>query len=470
MQDPLYRLTVRQMGHRLREQTLSARDLLAHFRARIDAINPLINAVVEIDDVGAKAASEASDTRFAAGAPLSVLDGIPVLLKDNLYAKNLKATWGTGAFADFIPATDEHAVKRLRDAGAVILGKTNVPEFTLFGHSTNEIYGATANPWDLSRVPGGSSGGAAAAIAAGLAPLALGTDAGGSIRRPAGYTGIVGLKTSAGLVPAGGGFAFPYADCAVLGPMGRTADDVRLMLSVLATPDRAEQRSLLFAPQRAVASTPAPQRILYVERLGKAPVDGDILRRSEEGVLQLEALGHFVTRGELPFSVEYINDHWSVLADVALARLARDESSFGAASAFFRAKAEKGAALLATDYVDFTEAVVSLRREAGRAFSQYDIVATPSAATMPWRLDAPIPTMIDGQDAGAKGHAVYSFWVNGSGHPAVTYPIEPIDGMPIGLQLVGDYGADALLLDIVQQAESGQPSANHWPALASAVQ
>jgi aspartyl-tRNA(Asn)/glutamyl-tRNA(Gln) amidotransferase subunit A len=168
---------------------------LAMLRERIAALNPRLNAIIAFDPTADTAARE-STARIAAGRTLSPLDGIPVVVKDNILAKGMPCVWGSRVYRDYVPAVDELPVARLRAAGAIILGKTNVPELTFEGITWNPVFGATRNPYDPELTPGGSSGGSAAAVAAGLVPLALGTDGGGSIRRPASHTGLVALKPS----------------------------------------------------------------------------------------------------------------------------------------------------------------------------------------------------------------------------------------------------------------------------------
>ena len=172
---------------------------------------------------------------------------MPLTVKDNIHVGGLRATWGSRLFADHVAAEDELAVARVRGQGAVIIGKTNCPEFTLQGYTDNLLFGPTRNPWNTSLTPGGSSGGAVAAVASGLAPLALATDGGGSIRRPASHTGLVGLKPSIGRVARVGGFPAILHDMEVIGPIARTTADAALLLSVIAGPDPRDRASLVFA-------------------------------------------------------------------------------------------------------------------------------------------------------------------------------------------------------------------------------
>jgi aspartyl-tRNA(Asn)/glutamyl-tRNA(Gln) amidotransferase subunit A len=183
--------------------TLSPVDLLQHYLTRIDALNASIIGVVCLS-AEAQPEAEASAQRFALGEPRSRMDGVPILIKDNLVVRDMPVTWGSRLYQSRVMAHDEIPVEKLRQAGAIIVGKTNVPEFTIEGYTDNELFGVTPNPWDLSTTPGGSSGGSVAAVAAGMIPVSIGTDGGGSVRRPAAYTNLVGLKPSIGRIPRGG--------------------------------------------------------------------------------------------------------------------------------------------------------------------------------------------------------------------------------------------------------------------------
>jgi aspartyl-tRNA(Asn)/glutamyl-tRNA(Gln) amidotransferase subunit A len=203
---------------------------------------------------------------------LSPPDGKPAIP-----VQGLRATWGSKLYADFVPSVDELPIARLRAGGAVILGKTNCPEFTLQGYTDNLLFGPSRNPWNLTLTPGGSSGGAVAAVCAGLGPVAIGTDGGGSIRRPASHTGLVGLKPSRGRVPRADGFPAMLLDFEVIGPMTRTVADLVNAMRLLSAPDRLDPLSTAFSDRPfEIPSAPAT-RILYVPHFGSSPVDPEIL-------------------------------------------------------------------------------------------------------------------------------------------------------------------------------------------------
>ncbi len=196
----LWSLSAADLARAYAARELSPPEVLDAVLDRCDAVNPKINAIVTLDREGAREAARASERRWRAGTARGPLDGVPLTVKDNIPVRGLPTTWGSRVLADYVPTEDELPVARLRAQGVIILGKTNVPEFTLQGYTNNPLFGVTRNPWDLRLTPGGSSGGAVAAVAAGLGPLAIGTDGGGSIRRPAGHAGLVGLKPSTGRV------------------------------------------------------------------------------------------------------------------------------------------------------------------------------------------------------------------------------------------------------------------------------
>ncbi len=450
-----HRRSIGRLAADLRDGALSARALLDHYLERIERIDPGLNAFVYIDP-DAVAGAEASDARLRAGRPLGPLDGIPVSIKDNLLLRNCPAVWGSPLYVDYIPDHDEAPVAKLRAAGAVLIGKTNTPEFSLRGFTDNPVFGVTRNPWNPALTPGGSSGGAAAAVAAGLCAIALGTDGGGSIRRPAAHTGLVGLKPGLGRIQRGDGFPPLMFDCEVVGPLARTVADARAMFQALSAHGR-------------VCRALEPLDILVVERFDDAPVEPMLVERCRNVARRLESLGHRVTFGPLPFDINDAMLAWQALTSASLAWLAEQEPRFiEAASSEFVDQARGGRNLSAADYVAMTQVLYDFRSVVAHAFAKTDVIMTPCTAAQPWTVDRPYPPMIDGQSVGPRGHAVYTAWVNACGHPAVAAPGLPDDaGLPTGVQWVAARDCDELLLDLAEAYEAAQPWADRWPSLSA---
>jgi aspartyl-tRNA(Asn)/glutamyl-tRNA(Gln) amidotransferase subunit A len=435
--------------------TFTPRDALDSVLARIEKTNPRINAIVTLDSVGARAAAAASTTRWRTGGTLGALDGIPLTVKDNIPVRGMRATWGSRIYSDWVPDKDELPVAKLRAAGAVILGKTNCPEFTLQGYTDNLIFGVTRNPWNLQLTPGGSSGGAVAAVAAGLGPVAVGTDGGGSIRRPAAHTGLVGLKPSRDAVTRANGFPVILLDCEVIGPIARTVGDTRALFHAL-------------AGTSAPAPAPARQfRVLYVRQFGGSPVDPEIAASVAAVANDLADLGHSIEEGEAPFDVDALNRAWPLVSQVGLAWLLKDyEGRLSEISPPMREMARNGAAVLATAYYGAIDMITRLRQTLHAFFTRYDLILTPSIAALSWPAAEPFPPIIDGQAVGPRGHAVFTAFANMAGCPAISVPCMPsTSGLPIGFQLVSAIGQDETLLDIAAAYERLRPWSDRRPLL-----
>jgi aspartyl-tRNA(Asn)/glutamyl-tRNA(Gln) amidotransferase subunit A len=436
--------------------------------ARIERINPQLNAIVTLDP-GAREQAAASTARWRAGQPRSALDGVPVTIKDNMLAAGLRATWGSRLFADFVPAHDELPVARLRAAGAVILGKTNVPEFTLQGYTDNPLFGATRNPWDTRLTPGGSSGGAVAAVAAGLGPLAFGTDGGGSIRRPASHAGLVGLKPSRGRVPRADGFPAILLDYEVAGPMARTVSDVVTALQLLSEPDRRDPGSAFFEGRPfELPAALARKRILFAPNFDGAPVDPEIAASVAAAARVFERLGHQVDEAPRFDIATPVNEVWSTISQTGLAwMLAQRPGWRECMSEALIAMADGGRALPATSYFEALDRVQTMRVRLEALFAEYDVILTPTAAALPWPAAQTHPPTIAGRPVGPRGPAVFTGFVNAAGLPAISVPCQPsAQGLPIGVQLIARHGEDALLCALAAQFERAEPWAQRWPALA----
>ena len=472
MSDELWRLGAVALARRFRDGSLTPLAVARACVARLDAVNPQLNAVIARRDERFLAEAAAATERHARGQPLSPLDGVPLTVKDSLFTSDLPTTWGSPGLRDHQSQHEELAVGRARAAGALILGKTNVPEFALEGYTDNPLFGPTRNPWNLALTPGGSSGGAVAAVASGIAPLAIGQDGGGSIRRPASHTGLVGLKPSLGAVPREHVLPSLLLDFEVIGPLARTVADARLLFDVMRGPALVDRSSLAAAQAAARPRRAGPARLLYVERFGDAPLDPQIASSVGRAVNRLEALGHRVQSGPLPLNLDFFAEAWPQIGQIGLARMFEAQPEWEArASQKYRAMADMGRRLPAARLWQILERVAQLRPETAALFAGpegLDGIILPSAAALPWLAEQAFPSQIDGHDVGPRGHAVYTGWVNAAGLPALALPCEPSrEGLPIGLQLVGAYGADDMLLDLGGAYEEAQPWAGRWPALAA---
>ena len=449
-------------------RTLSPVEALRSVLARREAVDPHLNAVIALDPETAEAAARASERRWSRGEALSALDGVPVSVKDNIPVAGQPCRWGSRLWTAHRQPHDELPVRRLRDAGALLFGKTNVPEFTLQGFTDNLLFGATRNPWDLARTPGGSSGGAVAAVAAGIGPAALATDGGGSIRRPCAYTGLAGLKPSEGAVPRSGGLPEMLPGLEVIGPVARCVADVVRILQVIAPTMRfADPASPVLAPP------PCPLRIAHWPTIALGPVDPEIARSVATVIGQLRSMGHHVSEAEAPEAVDRFNRRaWPVLGATGLAAVLRDrgaEATLEMTSALATMLAA-GRRLSAVDLFDAQVLRRALREAMDNVFETVDMVLTPACAAMPWAFDRSHPETIAGRAVDARGHAVFTAFVNGAGLPALALPGPPSpEGIPIGFQLVGRRGDDARLCALGLDFERRHGPAWHWPTAVSSL-
>lgn len=403
-----------------------------------------------------------SRDRWQQRCPVGVMDGVPVVVKDNLVSKGLPASWGNAELATRVCLEDEIPVARLRSAGAVVVGKGNCPEFAVEGYTANQTFGATHNPYDPLLTPGGSSGGVVAAVAAGFASVGICTDGGGSLRRPAGYCGLFGLKPGIGRVARGGGLPQVLLDFEVVGPVARSARDITIVDEILSGPSRGDPTSRARYPSRET-STP---RVMFVPRLDSAPCDPGILDATRRIADGLADIGCDVRESDLPLNLQPITDAWSAIAEIGLARAFRDDPDVAAVAASkYRAMAERGEAYTGADLWKILNVIRSLRVAASRCFTEIDAILMPSSAAMPWPACDPFPSLIDGQTVGPRGHAIYTGWVNAAGLPAVSVPTPAPGSLPIGAQIIGDLGSEHMLMQLAQELEEAGISCFHPPSL-----
>ena len=402
---------------------------------RIARWEPALNAFSARSET-LRAEAQASTDRWASGAAMGPLDGVPVVIKDNLVSRGLPAAWGNPTLAGRVAVHDELPVARLRAAGALVIGKGNTPEFAVDGYTANATFGVTRNPFDPALTPGGSSGGVVAAVASGMAFAGLATDGGGSIRRPAGYTGLVGLKSGIGHVPRGDGLPQLLLDFEVAGPVARSLRDLRLLDAVLSG--------------RSHASAPAGvARILAVPTLADTPCDPAILKAFATASASLSAQGHDVTTGQLPYDLAALNAIWGQVAEVGLSGYFRQHPEVAeSAGPKYREMAARGDAVAPAAFQSVLMVINDLRT-AARDLWGFDAILTPTSAAQPWPAEDSHPPVIAGMNVGPRGHAVYTGWVNAAGLPALAFPAPIAQGLPIGLQLIGKTGAEGWLMDMV---------------------
>lgn len=454
-------LSAGELLRRYRRRTLSPVEVVRDALARIDRFNPVINAFVLVDREGALASAAASEARWKQGTPLGLVDGIPTTIKDNIWVSGFPSRRGSRT-SDPAPVTaDAPAVARLREQGAVFLGKTTLPEFGWIGVCHSPLTGITRNPWKLDRTTGGSSGGAVAAALLNLGQLHLGTDGAGSIRIPAAFTGVFGIKPSYGRVPAYP--ASPFGVLAHTGPLTRTVQDAALMLSVIGQPDPRDMTAW---------NTPAPDfriglddgvaglRIAWSPRLGHVTtLDPQVEKAAAEAAQVFADLGAIVEPADpgLPDTKEQIRAFWGAVSAVVLEGIPphrRDELDPD-----FRRLAEDARRYSVADYVNAYHARAERAETMRRFHERYDLLLTPQMPIA--ALEAGRVTPADGSFGDEWiNWSPYTYPFNLTQQPAACVPCGfTADGLPIGLQIVGPARCDHLVLRAARAFESARPFA-----------
>jgi amidase len=454
----------------VRAREISARELIDAHLERIDRLNPALNAVVTLDAEGARAAADAADAVLAAGGDVGPLHGLPVAHKDTHSTGGMRTTWGSPLHADTVPARDELVVARLKAAGAIRIGKTNVPEFAAGSHTFNSVFGVTHNPYRHGLSAGGSSGGAAAALAAGLVPLAEGSDMGGSLRNPAAFCNVVGLRPTPGRVPTWPA-AMGWSQLSVQGPMGRTVADVALQLCALAGPDPRVPISLaepgsVFAP--VLPTSLKGLRVAWAPDLGgRVTVDPAIT-----AVLS-SSLGVFADLGaEVDEDCPDLSGADEVFSTL---RAWQFEAAFGEISrrspdkvkASIRWNAELGAQLTGSDLARAEQLHTTLHERVVAFFDRYDVLLAPTTQVLPFPVELEYPTEI-----GGVHQENYLEWmrsctvISATGCPALSVPGGfTADGLPVGLQIIGRPRADRKVLEVGHAFEQATRFGERRPAL-----
>ncbi len=486
----LTHLTAAQLSELLRERAVSAREVAAAHLERIAAVDGDIHAFLHVDNEGALAAAEAVDAARAEGEQLGPLAGVPLALKDVLTMRGAPTTCGSRILDGWYPPYDATVTRRLREAGIVILGKTNMDEFAMGSSTEHSAYGPTHNPWDLDRIPGGSGGGSAAALASFEAPLAIGTDTGGSIRQPAAVTGTVGVKPTYGAVSRYGLVALA-SSLDQAGPCARTVLDAALLHQVIAGYDPMDSTSLQQPVPDVVAAAKradvAGMRIGLVKELGGEGYQAGVRQRFAEAVEILEKLGAEVVEVSCPSFDYALAAYYLILPSEASSNLAKfDGMRYGqrvgddgtrsveevmslTREAGFGAEVKRrimlGTYALSSGYYDAyygsaQKVRTLIQRDFAAAFGQVDVLISPTAPTTAFKLgeklDDPLAMYLND---------VATIPVNLAGNAAMSLPVglAPEDGLPVGLQIIAPAMADDRLYRVGGALE--EALFNRWGGL-----
>ena len=425
------------------------------FQAVVAQRNAELNALVRYEPESARAEARRVAARIGAGEKLA-LAGVPLVVKDNVFVAGAAISQGSRLFADHIAPHDAIAVERARAAGAIVIGIGNCPEFASKGQTNSPLHGTARNPLDLSLTPGGSSGGNAAAIAASFAPIGLGTDGGGSGRRPPAHTGTVGLKPSFGAIPYGPGFPEPFWGIATIAPMGRTVADVAALLEVVAGIDVRDPDSIAIEP-RHLDGDIATLRIAYSPRLGlDVAVDQDVAEAIDAAVERLRRSGWHIENTDPRWPAGLKEDALMPLQAGGLAAIhgdafRKDASCFDPDIA---QQIERGMSLTAADVGSALEASATIKRAIGQFFTRFDLLLCPTAPCVAWSADRLGPSHIGGRLAGPRGHAVFTPFFNHALTPAISIPAgSGRAGLPVGMQMIGRRASDWHVLQAATAAE-----------------
>jgi amidase len=457
-----------EQARRIREREVSARELVELYLARIARLDPPVGSYVEVLDDRARAQAAEADDRTASGAELGPLHGVPVSIKDLHLLAGARLTMGTRTWSDFVAPVDEHSVARLLRAGAIPLGKTNVPEFGTIGHTDTALLGACSTPWDLGRNAGGSSGGAGAALAAGLCALAQGSDGGGSIRIPAAVNGVVGLKPARDRISNGPVLGELSFGLSTSGALTRTVADAALALDVMAGYELGDP-GVAPPPDRpwaaVVTEAPGPLRIGLLTRSPTTAADlhPSVARALDVTTRLLGELGHAVEELDVPFDPD-VADLVLTLWSANLAAQPFDPATYEPVNAWL---AELGARRSAADLAAAQYRLQLMCRSLVEATTHLDAVLAPVVTG---------PSRPNGAYAGWDPKAIFddqAAWVgltpiaNLTGQPAISLPLHhDEDAGPVGVQFIGRPWDEAGLLRLAAQLEAAAPWAARRPPLA----
>lgn len=464
-------LTATELTHLIRAKQLSAREVMQAHLEQIQRVNPLVNAIPTLLPERAMAGAAAADEAQAHGNPLGPLHGLPIAHKDLVPTRGIRTTWGSPIYRDFVPDQDALIVERIRAAGAIAIGKTNVPEFGAGSQTYNPVFGATLNPYDLTKTCGGSSGGAAVALACGMLPIADGSDMGGSLRNPANYCNVVGFRTSPGRVPvwpSGLGWS-PFS---VEGPMARTVQDAALLLSVMAGPDRRSPISIvepgsLFT--RPLGRDFRGVRLAWMGDLnGELPLDPRVPAAIEAQLPTFSALGCIVDAAAPDFNgADEAFKAWRAWHFEAGRGALLDEHRHEMKETVVW-NIEEGRKLTGPQLGQAEVKRTLLYHRIREFMEQYEFLLLPVSQVPPFDVKKPYVTEIAGVKLETYIDWMKScYYISVTGLPAISVPcgFTP-DGLPVGVQIVGRHQDDFGVLQLAYAFEQATGFWKHRPAIA----
>ena len=465
------------LARQIKTKERSAIEVTDAVLGRMEVLEPYLHAFCTPTPDLARDTAKSIDAQLAKGEAVGPLAGVPIGIKDLVATKGIKTVMGSALYKDFIPDEDDIVVERLKEAGAVIIGKTNVPEFGYSGVGHNPVFEATRNPWNLAMTSGGSSAGSAASVASGVSPFAIGSDGGGSVRIPAAHCGLYGIKASMGRVPLYPGCRderYPgissWETLEHIGPISRTVTDSALMLSVLCGPDPRDRYSIPAADfdyVDAVGEGIEGLRIGYSEDWGYAAVDPEVRRVVSEAVKVFDNdLGCTVERADPGWSSEVGGTFWAlVAADTDLAgmrkMIAGREHEISPHLVDFLSRP-----WTAEDFTNADNQRRALCNKMWRYMANYDLLLTPTLAVPAFPLYMQGPEIIEGRMVPSADWLCFTFPTNMTGQPAASIPAGfTKDGLPVGLQIIGRHLDDRTVLRASGAFEKARPWGNEWPGL-----
>jgi aspartyl-tRNA(Asn)/glutamyl-tRNA(Gln) amidotransferase subunit A len=466
--DALWRLSVSELRVVMQARMVSPVDVVRAVLEHADAVNGDLNAVVTFACESALARARSAERQYQRGHVLPLL-GIPVTVKDTIPTAGIRTTFGSLLYRDYVPDRNAPVVDRLLRAGAIIVGKTNTSEFGWKAETSNRVFGTTRNPWDLSRTAGGSSGGAASAVAAGIGPVAIGSDAAGSTRLPGAFCGVVGLKPSFGriaIVPRGGLETLSH-----VGVLARTVEDTALVLDVAAGLDRRDRFSLEAPSIKYTRATEGlvgrRLRVGWTADLGFTSVHESVKQRVEGMVRVFAEANCDVEELSLEMEDPYDAIHVFFCAALAGERKGDYDQVQGELDSGCRQVIEQGFALSSADYGAAILKASSWREQWAELAEPYDLIITPTigVAAFPAGLDCP-PTHDAAEGRRTLAWTPFTYPFNLTGQPAISVPsgFTP-EGLPMGIQIVGRYPDDASVLRAAAVLESAHSGEAPWPPL-----